>query len=215
MVESESKKPSLAEEEEEKEPKYEFQWKDRRYFYENTSEGDGDDEDEDQEEEDDDYHQSSRSPVSSGGDSDHDCFKDDDEREQWARYRKQVGESDGFDLDFTPTIGMIGRFQPIFDFKNDSWVKESLQYALNDNNNNPRRPKLENPEILKVTSTFVAGRNSFITFKATNICTGQSDIYQTAVYYRFTGEPQSVFIFRPKKLDKSFCSTALMFTMLV
>ncbi|KAJ4843679.1 hypothetical protein Tsubulata_016591 [Turnera subulata] len=180
---------------------------------------DGDDEDEGEaveDEEEDDYNQSSRSPVSSGGDdSNHDCFKNDDEREEWARYRKQVGESDGFELDFVPTLSLLGGFQPIFDFKQNSGVKESLKYALNDNNNNPRRPKLEDPEILSVTATLVSGHNYYITFKATNICTGQRDIYQTAVYYRWTGEPQSVFIFRPKKLDKSFSRTALMFTFLV
>ncbi|KAJ4845613.1 hypothetical protein Tsubulata_005749 [Turnera subulata] len=116
--------------------------------------------------------------------------------------KKEEEEATGFELDFTPTISIVGGFRPVLDLNKNPQCKECmecLQYALNDNNNNSRRPKLENPEILKATTEFVEGYNYFITFKATNIATGTSDIYQTAVFYRWTGEPKSVFIFRPKK----------------
>ncbi|KAJ4843677.1 hypothetical protein Tsubulata_016589 [Turnera subulata] len=166
-VESESKKPRLGEEEEKevkeegKEvPDYEFQWEDTSGYVSDEADDDGDD--------DDGCLTYQNAPVIS---CDEDDYIDADHREQYHRYRKQIRDSDGFDLDFDPPLVPDG-FIRVPNLDTYRGLKESLDFAVNDNNNNHKRPKLENHRILKATTQGCDGSTFYITFEATDMYTG-------------------------------------------
>ncbi|KAJ4843676.1 hypothetical protein Tsubulata_016587 [Turnera subulata] len=188
--ESEPKKPRLGEKdanEEEKEPAHEYQWQNTMFI-------DGED---DTSYSDDDEYEPPYSSVS----SDEDVFENKEEEEEYKRYLKQLQESEGFDVDFTLSFPIFGAYFPVDlkDVRDDGKIViECVNFAVKDNNNNPRRPKLRNPEVLKATKQLCSGFNYLITFEAEDASTGKTGTYQTRVYHDWS-KPVKVSIFRPKE----------------
>ncbi|KAJ4845612.1 hypothetical protein Tsubulata_005748 [Turnera subulata] len=181
--ESEAKKPRLGEKESSSSSKeeYEFQWEDCTYIKADVSH---------LSENDDDHTVSLDDPSQ---------LENDDQREQYSRYLNQVIESEGFDVNFTPNFALMGAYRAV-DLENDEKVWDCLNFALNDNNQKPKRPKLHNPALVYATRQFASGFNYCITFRAENMdSTGEpATTYQTRVYYDWMNGPQEVLIFRPK-----------------
>ncbi|KAJ4824421.1 hypothetical protein Tsubulata_032606 [Turnera subulata] len=194
-VESVPKKPRLGDKEvkgEVKEvPDYEFQWEDTYDCVRDEADDEGDD--------DDGGISYKNAPVT---DSDDDDYMDADHREQFHRCLKQIEDSDGFDLDFDPPL-VPGGFVRVRNLDTFPGLKESLDFAVNDNNSKDKRPNLVNHRMLKATTQGCEGSNFYITFEATDTNTGLTSTYQTTVWCHWTGEPQGVYIFRPKPQPNS------------
>ncbi|KAJ4824429.1 hypothetical protein Tsubulata_032615 [Turnera subulata] len=191
--ESEAKKPRLGEKEpspssSSKEEEYEFQWENSSYIKEDVSNLNKDD-----------Y----EPPVTFSIDDDLDVLKDDNQRDQYLRYQKQVDDSEGFDVSFTPDFPLMGGYDAV-DMETEKAHKDNviacLNFAILNNNNKPKRPKLHNAVPLYATRQPCSGYNYCITFRAENMdFIGEpATIYQTRVFYHWMDGPKKVLIFRPK-----------------
>ncbi|XP_050231902.1 uncharacterized protein LOC126680765 [Mercurialis annua] len=114
-----------------------------------------------------------------------DDYDNDEQRQEFHRYKKQITDSEGFDVDFVPNFSFFGGTRPV-DLNNENcgfakWAKLSADLAIDHHNNQSND---ENLELFIIEKANYRGTVVFlITLKAKGLVSGDIKVYQAEVLY--------------------------------
>ncbi|KAJ4825879.1 hypothetical protein Tsubulata_024328 [Turnera subulata] len=126
-------------------------------------------------------------------------LQDDTTDEKIDAYLKKIADSEGFDLDDSPDA-FYGSIQPLdlerYEDEYD-YIRECLDVAIDKNNADSDKPKLEFVSLKKVNYSGCFGIMYYITFVAEHVLSGKNFTFQAKLLGRLGDRDIQVLTFRP------------------